>query len=297
MAYFSYKDIPKQSYTLMFRNSLSIFCALLLTTIWCNKITAQYFYKDVWSPQQLMKEMNSLKSEKIRTISIKSFEDNGEPSEGFFCEKKIDKDYSRSETVTRSLVTNQSLLTSHFNSKGQITETVDSTESSISRTQYFYNDNGNVNAIKTFTKAEDDSAVIQETHNYFYDPNGALEKMTRQKNSAEISTVNFNVDEKGNIIEEEELFKNGGSKKYFYYYDDKNRLTDIVHYNERAKRLLPDYMYEYNSAGQIKQMISIEEGTGYFVWKYLYNDKNLREAEKCFSKERKLLGSIQYEYK
>jgi hypothetical protein len=241
--------------------------------------------------------MNSLKNEKIRTISIKSFEDNGEPSEGFFCEKKIDKNYSRSETVTRSLVTNQSLLTTHFNSTGQIIQTTDSTESSVSRTEYFYNGNGKVNTIKTFTKADDDSAIIEETHNYFYKDNDALEKMTMQKNNVEISTVNFKIDEKGNIIEEEELFKSAGSKKYFYYYDDRNRLTDIVHYNERAKRLLPDYMYEYNSTGQIKQMISVEEGTGYFVWKYLYNDRNLRETEKCFSKERKLLGSIQYEYK
>ena len=281
----------------MFRNLLSVFCLLLITTICCDKVTAQYFYKDIWSPQQLTKEMNSLKNEKIRTISIKSFEDNGEPSEGFFCEKKIDKNYSRSETVTRSLVTNPSLLTTHFNSTGQIIQTTDSTESSVSRTEYFYNGNGKVNTIKTFTKADDDSAIIEETHNYFYKDNDALEKMTRQKNNVEISTVNFKIDEKGNIIEEEELFKSAGSKKYFYYYDDRNRLTDIVHYNERAKRLLPDYMYEYNSTGQIKQMISVEEGTGYFVWKYLYNDRNLRETEKCFSKERKLLGSIQYEYK
>lgn len=281
----------------MLKNFLPLFGMLLLTASCCDKATAQYFYKDIWNPQQLTKEMAILKNEKIRTISAKSFEDNGEPSEGFFCEKKIAKDYSLSETMTRSLVTSQSLLATHFNAKGLIVQTSDSTESSISRTEYFYDDYGKTIAVKTFTIAYDDAGGIEETHNYSYDSGGALQKITREKNNAEMSTVNFKVDEKGNIIEEEERFKNGSSKKYFYYYDDKNRLTDIVHYNDRAKRLLPDYMYEYNSIGQIKQMISIEEGSGYYIWKYTYNDKGLRETEKCLSKERKLLGSIQYIYR
>jgi len=281
----------------MLKNFLPLFGMLLLTTTCCNKATAQYFYKDIWSPQQLIKEMSILKSEKIRAISVKSFEDNGEPSEGFFCEKKIDKDYSLSETMTRSLVTSQSLLATHFNSKGLIIQTTDSSESSVSQTGYLYDDNDRITVVKAFTRADDDAGGIEETHNYSYNAGGALEKMIMEKNNVEMSTVNFKVDEKGNVIEEEERFKNGSSKKYFYYYDDKNRLTDIVHYNDRAKRLLPDYMYEYNSIGQIKQMISIEEGSGYYIWKYTYNDKGLRETEKCLSKERKLLGSIQYVYR
>ena len=45
-------------------------------------------------------------------------------------------------------------------------------------------------------------------------------------------------------------------------------------------------------------MISTEEGdSNYFIWKYTYNDKNLRETEKCFTKERRLLGTIEYDYK
>jgi hypothetical protein len=281
----------------MLKKKLPLLIMLLLAATCCDKALAQYFYKDIWNPQQLTKEMSILKNEKIRTISVKSFEDNGEPSDGFFCEKKIEKDYSLSETVTRSLVTSQSLLATHFNSKGLIIQTTDSTESSISQTEYFYNDDGKMIAVKTFTKADDDAGGIDETHNYTYNSGGILEKMTREKNNAETSAVNFKVDEKGNVIEEEERFKNGSIKKYFYYYDDKNRLTDIVHYNDRAKRLLPDYMYEYNSVGQIKQMISIEDGSGYYIWKYTYNDKGLRETEKGLSKERKLLGSIQYVYR
>ena len=100
------------------------------------------------------------------------------------------------------------------------------------------------------------------------------------------------------MIEENTEGNNNADKKYFYYYDDKSRLTDVVHFNEIARRLLPDYMYEYNSANQPRQMISTEEGgSNYFIWKYTYNDKNLRETEKCFSKEKRLLGTIEYEYR
>jgi hypothetical protein len=270
---------------------------MLLLLITTHKTIAQYYYKDIWNPRQLANEMAILKNEKIRLVSVKSFEEDGEPSPGFFCEKKLSRDYSLSETMTRSYVTSPSLLSTYFNSEGLIAQTTDSSESSVNKTQYQYDDNDKIVMVKTLTRADNDSGSIGETHSYFYNTKAVLEKMTRTKNNAEISTVNFKPDEKGNIIEEEELFKNGDKTKYFYYYDDKNHLTDVVHYNYRAKRLLPDYMHEYNSTGQIKQMISVEEGGGYYIWKYTYNDKRLRETERCFSKEKKLLGSIEYVYK
>jgi hypothetical protein len=101
-----------------------------------------------------------------------------------------------------------------------------------------------------------------------------------------------------NYTSEQELIKGSKGKKYLYYYDDKNRLTDVVHFNERAKRLLPDYMYEYNQLGQVRQLIATEDGSSnYFIWKYTYNDRKLRETETCLSKQKRLLGSIQYQYK
>jgi hypothetical protein len=85
--------------------------------------------------------------------------------------------------------------------------------------------------------------------------------------------------------------------KFYYYYDNKNRLTDIVQATEYSKSLKPDYMYEYNSTGQITQMTAVEEGSNnYFVWKYSY-DNGMRVKEKCFTNEKRLMGSITYEYK
>lgn len=282
----------------MFPFYSKIFTAIILFTVLSQRTSAQFFYKDIWTIQQLTKEFSILKNENLRTVSVKSFEDDGEPSEGFYCERKIDRNFSKSEMISRSNITQQSLLVSYYNDKGWIIKTVDSSQTSLARSQYEYDNKGRITLITNFTKANDENVGITETHQYIYNAAVKPEKMIRKKNNVDVSTINFTIDDKGNIIEEQEIIKGNKGRKFLYYYDDKNRLTDVVHYNERAKRLLPDYMYEYNQQGQIKQMISTEDNiSNYYTWKYTYNDQRLRESEKCYSKEKRLLGSIQYEYK
>lgn len=282
----------------MFRFYSKIFSGITLLTLLSTATNAQFFYKDIWTNQQLTKEFAILKNENLRTVSVKSFEDDGEPSEGFYCERKIDRNFTKSEMISRSNITQQSLLVSFYNDKGWLTKTIDSSQTSLARSEYEYDNKGRITMLTNFTKANDEGGGITETHQYIYNAAGKPEKMVTKKNNADVSTVNFTIDEKGNVIEEEEIVKGKKGRKYLYYYDDKNRLTDVVHYNERAKRLLPDYMYEYNPQGQVKQMISTEDNiSNYYTWKYTYNDQKLRESEKCYSKERRLLGSIQYEYK
>lgn len=287
---FSYKMINKSA---VFYPSF-----LLLIFAFSATVNGQYYYKDIWSNQQLVKEFNILKNDNLKTIKIKSFEDDNQPSEGFFCEKKINKNYTQSQMMSKSNVTGQSLLVSDYNASGQPVRTTDDTPTTTSVTDYEYDSNGQLKLIRTVTKGDDDSESISETHEYFYDEKGRPVKMLRKKGDRLVSTIHFVSDTNGNIIEENVEGNSATDKKYYYYYDDKNRLTDVVHYNERAKRLLPDYMYEYDSHNQPTQMISTEEGgSNYFIWKYTYNDKNLRETEKCFSKEKRLLGTIEYEYK
>ncbi len=282
----------------MFRLFSKIFSGITLLIAISSAANAQFFYKDIWTIQQLTKDFSILKNENVRTVVVKSFEDDGEPSQDFFCERKIDRDFTKSETVTRSIITQQSLLVSYYNERGWLIKTVDSTQTSLSRVEYTYDNKGHIIMVTNFTKANDENGGITETHQYIYNATGKPEKMIRRKNNADVSTINFTIDDKGNVIDEEEITRGVKGRKYFYYYDDKNHLTDVVHYNERAKRLLPDYMYEYNQSGQIKQMISTEDNiSNYFTWKYTYNDQRLRESEKCYSKEKRLLGSIQYEYK
>lgn len=261
--------------------------------------SAQFFYKDLWNNQQLQKEFIILRNENITSIIIKSFEDDGQPSDGFFCEKRINKNYTQSEMSSRSYISGESLLISYYNAKGQIIKTIDSTGNSSSHSLYAYDDKSRLKSVTNSSRAQDDSlGGITEIRQYYYSENGKPLKMTRQKNGNDVSVVKFISDEKGNVTEEQEVLKGNVGKKYYYYYDEKNRLTDVVHYNEIAKRLLPDYIYEYNASGQVRQMINTEEGgSNYFIWKYTYNDLRLRDTETCLSKEKRLLGTISYKYK
>ncbi|MEO6134362.1 MAG: hypothetical protein ABIP35_04355 [Ginsengibacter sp.] len=280
----------------MKNNIALVFVITLSIVLFQYDVNAQYYYKDIVSTEQLNKEFSILKAQQLRTIKLKSFEDNDEPSEGFFCEKKINKDYSQSEMISKSYITGQSLVTTSYNKDGLVANSVNSTPTITNTTEYSYDSLGRLKQIKTITAADDNSSKITETREYSYNMEGWPEKMLRKKNNVLVSTINFLNDENGNVIEENTNGKSN-DRKYFYYYNEKHQLTDIVHYNEFAKKLLPDYIFEYNENGVPKQMTSVDEsGRNYFVWRYAYTDKMLPEIQKCYSKEKRLLGTIEYEY-
>ena len=104
------------------------------------------------------------------------------------------------------------------------------------------------------------------------------------------------LDENGNVIEEE-AFKQGVSEgKVYYYYDDKHRLTDVVRYNVKARRLLPDYIFEYED-DELSTMTLVPEGSDdYQKWYYTYDEKGLKQADFCYNKKNVLLGKIEYKY-
>jgi hypothetical protein len=259
-------------------------------------VNAQYYYKDILSNQQLIAEMARLKEQKVRTISLKSFEDDGSASDGFFCEKKINRNYSSVETLTKSYVTGASVFTSSFNPKGFLLQTVDSSEISSSTSVYSYTGNDKIRRIVSIVRSSDDDFKneIREEHIYGYNDKGMPVNMVRVKNLIDSTTFIFSIDDNNNISIEKNT-KTGDT--YYYYYDSKNRITDVVRMNKFNQKMLPDYIFEYNNEGLITQMTTTEEGGSYYyIWKYTY-ENGLRTREKCFSKERRLMGTIEYEYK
>ncbi len=275
----------------------SIWIQLILLMTVSTAGISQYHYLDIVSNLQLSSEMKQLKEQKIRDIQVHSFESNGDPSKGFFCKKKISKDYRKIETYTKSTISEKSILISRFNTEGQLIASNDSSAISSSSNFYQYDSKGHLTKVVNISASMDDdfTTKLTEEHLYFYDAKGRCLKMLRIKNQLDTATVLFTSDEKGNIIDENDLGKNG--KHYYYYYDSKNRLTDVVKFNSLRDKLLPDLLFEYNSASQVTQMISTEEGisNNYYVWKKIYND-GLRIIEKCFSKENELLGYFEFEY-
>ena len=269
---------------------------LLLATSFAGGATAQNYYKDLVSNRQLLADMAAYKENKIKTINIKSFNDDGSESEGFFCQKKLSRDYKRSELFTRADIAPASLFVSVFDNDGKLLSTNDSSAISVTAINYSYDDKKRIRSILSVVKSQDDdfSNEITEEHIYTYNDNNQPVSMLKIKNRTDTSVISFGQDDKGNIGIEKDA-KTGA--KFYYYYDAKNRLTDIVQANEYKENLKPDYMFEYNNAGLITQMTSVEEGSSnYFIWKYNY-ENNLRIKERCFTNERRLMGSIEYEYK
>ena len=270
---------------------------ILLLTVFTAASQAQYYYKDIVSNKQVISEKQGLKEQKVRSILVHSFEGNGDDSPGFFCEKKISKDYRRIEPYTKSNITGKSLQTAYYNDKDQLIQSTDSSELSSTTSMYQYDANGKITNIISNSHSNDDDFATRllEEHQYQYDAKGQPVKMLRIRNMKDTAQIIFTTDDKGNIIDEKDMGKNG--KHYYYYYNDKNRMTDIVKFNVVKNKLMPDFIFEYNSDGQVTQMVTVEEGmnSDYYTWKYVYND-GLRIIEKCFSRENILLGYFEYEY-
>ena len=258
---------------------------------------AQYYYKDLRSNHQAQQELSALKTQKIKTISVHSFEGDKTPSEGFFCEKKIKKNYKQMDTYTRAYTTGKSLLQSYYNEQGQLLKSVDSSEFSAATSLYQYNKAGAITSIlsQSHSNDEDFKTMLIEEHQYRYASDGRPMQMLRIRNQKDSTRIDFVVDEQGNVTDEIDPSPQG--LHYYYYYDKKNRLTDIVKFNVVLGKLLPDFTFEYNSTDQVTQMIAVEEGLSknYYTWKYIYND-GLKIIEKCFSKENVLLGYFELEY-
>ena len=110
--------------------------------------------------------------------------------------------------------------------------------------------------------------------------------MWKIKNKTDTTYVTFVIDEKGNVTEEHSTRKSKPLPTYYYYYDDKNRLTDIVRFNESAKRLLPDYIFEYDEDGRISSVVIVpESGSEYEKWFYSYYENGLKGQEACYNKK------------
>ncbi|UAY51331.1 hypothetical protein [Ferruginibacter albus] len=271
---------------------------LLFFVVTTTNSQAQYYFKDILTPRQIATDNGILKEQKIHNIILHSFEADEQPSEGFYCEKKISKDYKKIETYNKSLYTNKSILTTYFNDKGQLIKTSDSSEANASFSDYSYDSLGRITNIASGSHSSDEDFLTSliEIHQYKYDDSGHLQKMLLIKNKKDTTEIDFLHDEKGNITEEIEVAVYGNH--YYYYYDTQNRLTDIVRYNIVKQQMVPDFTYEYDENGQLTQMVAVDEGVGsnYFIWRYLYNGP-LKIKEKCYSKDKKLQGYIEYEYK
>ena len=85
--------------------------------------------------------------------------------------------------------------------------------------------------------------------------------------------------------------KNQLTQKYFYYYNQRHQLTDVVHFNTKANQLLPDFVFEYNEDGTIRQMTQVPQGSDdYLIWLYEYDSNGLKRKKDVLTNKNNLLA-------
>ncbi len=264
---------------------------LLFTSVGAS---AQYYYKDIVGTKETADLIRTYNTNKVRKVVLNSYDANNTRNSDFFVEQMFDG--SALVTTTRSGDEDPSTLTSYVNAQGQVVKTVSSSYASISTTTYSYNDSGWLTAVLSVSTDSSGSFSQMEQHRWEYN-NGKIARMVRIKNGSDSSTVTLKWDEKGNISEEQSIRRGVKSDPVYYYYDAQNRLTDIVRYNNKVKRLLPEYMFEYSANNQVIQKITVPgNSSNYLIWRYQYGADGLKTKEAIYTKQKQLTGKIEYVY-
>ena len=256
---------------------------------------SQYYYKDLVTTQQANDQYALLQKNGIKKVTLESFDGNSSETAGFTGVQQVDLKKGTVTTTTSTTVIGDSYLKTTFNAKGLLSSTEDSAQNASSRGSYEYDAEGRL--VKISSTNSSDNVKTTETHSWRYGADGKPTEMIRVRNNSDTTRVTFTLDEIGNVVEEKVIRPNLPIAIVYYYYDAQNRMTDIVRFNAKANRLLPDYMFEYDEAGRLKKMVVIPEGSNeYQTWYYQYTPNGLKRMELCYDKQQQLLGKVQYEY-
>jgi len=257
---------------------------------------SQYYYKDVVAAADISRLMKTYMGNNITKITAKGITPEGSSPSEF-------SEVSEVNGTTLKVTTNNnkaiSTLKFSFNDRGLLISSVDSAINVKSTSTYSYDANGKIISISNSATDADSTGDFSQTevHQYIY-KDGKLDKMWRIINKKDSLEVRFVTDEKGNVIEERNFKRGVLADPVYYYYDDRNRLTDIVRFNYKANRLLPDYLFEYDENDRVIQKITTTSGKnlGYLTWRYLFDEKGLKTKEALFNKDKQLQGRIDYSY-
>jgi YD repeat-containing protein len=259
--------------------------------------SGQFYYKDIIGTKENNQLIQSYRNNKIRHVSGTGFDGDGNRNSDFFETHDLypERNMLKISTGNKQVITNQYY---RFDNQGRVTAITDTSSGVISTTSYDYDANNNLVSLRNLVSDQSDSINENEEHQWFYDAQGRPARMLRIMNKYDTTDVRFTLDAAGNVIEELPFKNKLSREKIYYYYDDNNRMTDIVRYNFKAGRLLPDYMFEYSSTNQVIQKVTTLStmGLGYFIWRYVYDDKGLKIKEATFNRDKVMTGKIEYLY-
>jgi hypothetical protein len=266
-------------------------------------VSAQYYYQDIVNTARTEANMALLKENKITSQLVQSFDAGQESDNDFRCTREMSPNYRQIRSVTVSRSTGYSAMTSYFNTKGKLTKTIDSTRSIITTVIYMRNTKDTSNKIQEvyLTSYEPKTKYkFTETRRYQYDDQGRLSQMIHFHGDRieDSTTVTFTLDSLGQVAEEIETGKGANARRIYYKYNDQGLLSDIVRYSPTRKKMLPDYIFDYDAKNRIGAMTTVNGETAtYTIWRYTYNESGLPIQEECYGKRKELLGTVRYKYR
>ncbi|MEX6686125.1 hypothetical protein QTN47_01390 [Danxiaibacter flavus] len=269
-----------------------LFVSLLVTG---SASFGQYYYYDVIAARQTQIQNELLKENKIKKVSAVSYESDNSVNETFKVEQSITQDGDLIITnSTDGAGVNTYSESSFIN--GRVVKNIDSSRNIKTTSVYRYDSRGKLLSINSESRDAFMGGQSQEQHIWTYNAEKP-QQMLRIKDKKDTTVISFVFDDQGNVAEELWKKKNMQLEHWFYYYDANHRLTDIVRYNTKAKRMLPDYLFEYDEKGKLMKMTQIPAGSSnYLVWSYQFDDKGLKTAEICTNKQNQPVGKIVYRY-
>ena len=276
--------------------------SLFLSLLFSLHLHAQYYYNDILGTLETNRQMKTYQTNKIKTVSATGYDKQGVKASDFsefqeVKENRMDLKISSFNSLTKTVIY------SRFDSQGRIISSTDSSTSIQSITNYDYDTGGKIIRVQNITKDASNDFSQTETHQWIYNSAGKPEKMWRiistgTAGAADSLEIRFITDDNNNTAEERTFRKRIETGYLYYYYDDKNRVTDIVRYNSKLKKLLPDFMFEYDDSDRVVQKITTtsNRNLGYLIWRYIFDAKGLKIKEALFNDDKELTGKIEYSY-
>ena len=271
--------------------SFFLFFSLLTVCV----VDAQYYYKDIIGTKETSDLIKSYRTNKVSKVLLNSYDAENTKNDDFYVEQVFSATNQYLKTITRFGDANESILISYTDANNNVIKTVDSSQAITTTSIYKYGTDGLLESVVSISSDTARSNQAEE-HRWEYKEN-KIARMLRIKDKKDTAYITFKTDDKGNIVEEQSLRKGISSEPVYYYYDNNNRLTDIVRFSSKAKRLLPEYLFEYSPSNQVIQKITVPANSSdYLIWRYQYDEKGLKIKEAIFDKRKQLTGKIEYLY-
>lgn len=262
-----------------------------------SHINAQYYYNDIIGTLETNRQMKNYQTNKVKMVSAIGVDQHGSKDPNFGEVYEV-KDNGKTLRVSTRNGSQLSVYYNKYDEQGRIISITDSSSIIQNSTTYQYGVDGRILQIKNITIDAGNDFNQTETHQWIYDAAGNPSKMWRIINNTDSLEIRFFPDENGLTGDEKTFRKGVETAAIYYYYDEKNRLTDIVRYNEKLKKLLPDMMFEYDEENRIIQKITTTPSikVSYLIWRFIYNDKGLKTKDALFNDDKQLTGKINYDY-